>query len=79
MTAYTLYIDSMIQGYHKYQSIWNNPLAKGNLLCEQETGNSHDPQAIAIKRWLMICQLQVVGHLPKKYLPIWYSPETLDV
>ena len=51
-------------------AIWDNPLANGDLLCEQEIVNSHDPQTMAIKRWLMICQLQVVGHVPKKYLPI---------
>ena len=36
------YIDSMVQGYYDYQSIWDNPLADGDLLCELETGNSHD-------------------------------------
>ena len=50
MTAYTFGIDSMIQGHHEYQSIWDNPVADGDLLCERETGNSRDPQAIAIKR-----------------------------
>ena len=50
MTAYTFGIDSMIQGHHEYQSIWDNPVADGDLLCEQETGNSRDPQAIAISR-----------------------------
>ena len=70
MTACIFCIDSMIQGYPEYQSIWVNPLAYGELLCEQETGNSHDPQAMAIKRWLMVPQLQVVGYVPKKYLTI---------
>ena len=46
MTAYTFCTDSMIRGYHEYQSIWDNPLVDGDLLCEQETGNSHDPQAM---------------------------------
>ena len=49
--------------------------ADGNLLCKLEVGNSHDPQAIAIndcKRWSMVAisKLQVVGQVPKKYLPI---------
>ena len=35
-------------GYHEYQSIWDNPLADEDLLCEREARNSHDPQAIAI-------------------------------
>ena len=32
--------------------------------------NSHDPQAMAIKRWSKVHQLQAVGHVPKTYLPI---------
>ena len=32
--------------------------------------NSHNPQAMAIKKCLMVPQLQVVGHTPKKYLSI---------
>ena len=71
MTAYTFCIDLMIQGYRVYQSICYNPLADGDFLCEWETGNSHYPQAtVAIKSWSMVPQLQVVGHVPKKYLPI---------
>ena len=51
MTAYTFYIDSMVQGYHDYQSIWDNSLADGDyLLCEQETRNLQDLQAMAIKK-----------------------------
>ena len=50
MTAYTFCIDSMIRGCCEYQSIWDNPLVDGDLLSERETGNSHDPQAMAIKR-----------------------------
>ena len=63
-------IDSMIRGYHEYQSIWDNPLTDGDLLCEQETGNSHNPQAMVIKMWSMVPQQHVVGHVLKKYLPI---------
>ena len=50
MTAYTFYIDSMVRGYCEYQSTWDNPLASVDLPCEQETGNSHNPQAMAIKK-----------------------------
>ena len=49
MTAYTFCTDSMIRGYCKYP-LWDNPLADWDLLYEQETGNSHNPQAMAIKR-----------------------------
>ena len=50
MTAYTFCIDSMIRGLREYQSIWDNPLVDGDLLGEREMGNSHNPQAMAIKR-----------------------------
>ena len=43
MTAYTFYIDSMVRGYCEYQSIWDIPLADGDLPCERKMGNSHDP------------------------------------
>ena len=48
MTAYTFYIDSMVQDY---QSIWDNSLADGDyLLCEKETRNLQDLQGVAIKK-----------------------------
>ena len=40
----------MIRGYHEYQSIWDDPLVDVELLGEEEAGNSHGPQAMAIKR-----------------------------
>ena len=50
MTDYKFYIDLVVRGYHDYQFIWDNPLADGNLLCEWEMENSHDLQAVAIKK-----------------------------
>ena len=35
MTAYTFSIDLMIRGYREYQSIWDNPLVDGDILCVQ--------------------------------------------
>ena len=67
MTAYMFYIDSMLLGYHDYQSIWDNPLANGDLPCEREMGNSHDLQAMAIKK-MIDGTLQVFGCMLKKYL-----------
>ena len=55
----------MVQGYHDYQPIWNNPLADEDLLREQEMGNSHDLQAVAIKK-TTDGTLEVVGHVPSK-------------
>ena len=65
MTAYTFYIDSMVRGYHDYQSIWDNPLADRDLLCEREMGNSHNLQVVAIKK-MIGGTLQVTGCVPRK-------------
>ena len=32
--------------------------------------NWHNPRAMAFKRWSIVLQLQVGGHIPEKYLPI---------
>ena len=61
----------MVRGYHDYRSIWHNPLADGDLLCEQETGNLHDIQALAIKKTID-GTLQVVGHMPRKISLIFF-------
>ena len=50
MTVDMFCIDSMIQGYYEYQSIWDILLVDGDLLYERETGNSHDPQAMTLKK-----------------------------
>ena len=50
MTACTFCIDSMVRGYYEYQSRWDNLLADVDLPCEGEAGDSHNPQAIAIKK-----------------------------
>ena len=70
MTACTFCIDLMIWCYCEYQSIWDIPLADGDLPCEWKTGNSHNPQAMALKKVIDGTQQQVVEHVPKKYLPI---------
>ena len=69
-TAYTFYIDSMAQGYHEYQfqSIWDNPLADGNLPCEWEKGNSHDLQAVVIKKLIDAVTGALQGTSQGKYL-----------
>ena len=48
MIAYTFCIESMVE----YQSIWDNALAGGDLTCERETENSHDLQAVAIRKMI---------------------------
>ena len=60
MTACTFCIDSMILGYHEYQSVWDIPLADGDLFCERKTGNSHDPQCHGSQegdQWYPSCKL----------------------
>ena len=43
-------------------------MADGDFVNEKwEIRSSYDPQAMAIKK---VLQLQAVGHVPKKYLPI---------
>ena len=68
-------IDSMVQGYHEYQSIWDNPLANEDLPCEWEMGNSHNSRAVAIRKLTdakVINALQ--GTCQRKYLQfVWYS------
>ena len=70
MTANTFYIDSMLlgyhRGYHNYQSIWDNHLTDGDLIpCEREIGNSHNLQAMAIKK-TTDGTLQVFGRVSRK-------------
>ena len=50
MTACTVWIDSMVQGYCEYQSIWDDPLVDGDSPCKRKMGNSNDPQSMALKK-----------------------------
>ena len=47
MTVFKFSVDSKIQGYHVYQTIWPNPFIGEELECKREPGNSHDPHAVA--------------------------------
>ena len=60
--------DSMIRGYHEYMKIWNNPVAREELPCSRELGNSHDPYAIAVKKFKKMIggEERVVGHVPRR-------------
>ena len=40
-------VESMIRGYHEYQSIWENPSIGESLICEREIGNCYDTHAVA--------------------------------
>ena len=54
-------VESMVRGYHVYQSIWT-PSVGEELLCRKEPGNSHDPFAVAV----IDATGNIVGHVPKK-------------
>lgn len=53
-------VESMVRGYHEYQSVWDAPIGE-TLLCEREVGNIHDTFAVAIKK-----DGEVVGHCPRR-------------
>ena len=52
--------DSCIRGHHVSKDFWT-PVINEELVCAQESGNSHDPYAVAIKKGSV-----VVGHVPRK-------------
>ena len=62
--VYTFTFESMIRGYHEYQLIWGVPDVGEELNCYRELGNSHNPYAVAVKKWIG-GEIRVVGHLPR--------------
>ena len=62
--VYTFTFESMIRGYHEYQLIWGVPGVGEELNCYCELRNSHDPYAVAVKKWIG-GERRVVGHLPR--------------
>ena len=62
--VYTFTFESMIRGYHEYQLIWGVPGVGEELNCYRKLGNSHDPYAVAVKKWIG-GEIRVVGHLPQ--------------
>jgi len=63
MPAVTFCLDSKVHGYHVYQAIWANPCTGDELICEWEIGNSHDPQAVAMKKEINGI-ISIVGCVP---------------
>ena len=55
----TFQVDSCIQGYHVFESIWN-PTTGEELNCVQESTNTEDSYAVA-----MIRRSAVVGRAPQ--------------
>ena len=60
-----LCLNSMVRGYHEYQAIWSDPYVGEELISEREVGNSHDPQAVALKKEID-GDLRVVVHVPRR-------------
>ena len=54
-----LVFDSCIRGHHVLKDFWM-PVINEELVCAQESGNPHDPYAVAIKKGSL-----VVGHAQK--------------
>ena len=51
---------SCVRGYHIYKDGWS-PVRDEILVCQCETGNTHDPYAVKVTN-----SISIVGHLPKK-------------
>ena len=45
---FELTICSTTQGYHEYKEIWDNLIIGEELGCQQEVGNPHDTNAVAV-------------------------------
>jgi len=56
-------VDSKIQGYHVYQTVWPNPFISEEFNCIREPGSSHDPHAMAVIK-IISGDLTVVGPIP---------------
>ena len=58
MSASRYEFDSVVWGFHEYQSIWA-PVLGEDLPCKRETHNPHDSFAVAVTKDRM-----VIDHLP---------------
>ena len=63
-------VESMIHGYHKYKSIWDNPSVSESLICEREVGNCYDTHAVAIKKNIE-GGIKTVEYIPRKISAIF--------
>ena len=70
--------DSCIQDHHVS---WM-PLINEELVCAQESGNPHDPNAVVIKwscsLWLHLLQFSVCAHSPFEAGPLIKNPASLE-
>lgn len=57
----TFEMESSIRGYHIYKGVWE-PHNRESLSCRRESGNVHDPYAVAM---IHSSTGLVVGHVPR--------------
>ena len=65
--VHTFSVQSMVCGYHVYQSVWDAACDGEILPCKREVGNTHDPSSFAITKGTTGI---VVGHVPRIISPI---------
>lgn len=58
-------VESMIRGYHEYQTIWLNPVMEEELSCKQKIGNAHNTHAVAIRKTID-GEIKTVGHVSQR-------------
>ena len=62
-------VDSVICGHHIYKAIWE-PVNGEELQTERETGNPHNPLAVAVTK-LLREERRTVGHLLCRVSPLY--------
>lgn len=55
----------MVCGYHKYKTVWENPVLGKELSCVREIGNPHDPTAVTIQKEIG-SEMVTIGHILKR-------------
>ena len=65
MSASRYDFDSVVRGFHEYQSIWA-PVVSEELLCKHEMHNPHDSFGVAVIKYYM-----VIGNLMRKFFAIF--------
>ena len=66
--AFTFSVETVVQGYHTYEEIWNAVMDGTELPCEREIGNTHDPFVVAIKKITPTENVTKIDIMPKIWL-----------
>ena len=69
--VHTFSVQSMVRGYHVYQSVWDATCDDEILPCKREVVNIHDPSSVAITKGTTGI---VVGHVRLGHVPRIISP-----